>query len=114
MIRSLRELPVTVREAIRNGRGRALVSEVLAAGEMSGVAAFSHLTLEAGASIGEHRHEGTEELYVVLSGSGVGVLDGTRSPVGPGSFWVVRDGHTHGLECSPAGPLELLALLTRS
>ena len=52
MIRSLRELPVTVREAIRNGCGRALVSEILAAGEMSGVAAFSHLTLEAGASIG--------------------------------------------------------------
>lgn len=113
MIRSLKELPTAVREAIRGGAGRAWVQDMLLADEMAGVTALSHLTLEPGATIAEHRHEGSEELYLVLGGNGAGILDGTRTPVGPGSFWVVRDGHTHGIETSTGEPLELLALLTR-
>ena len=84
------------------------------AGEMSGVATVSHLTLEPGTTIAEHPHVGTEELYIVLSGHGTGMLDGSRVKVGPGSFWVVRDGHTHGVENDPEAPLEMLALLTKS
>ena len=114
MIRSLKELPTAVREAIRGGTGRAWLQEMLGAGEMSGVASLSHLTLEPGATIAEHPHKGTEELYIVLGGQGVGLLDGARVAIGPGSFWVVRDGHTHGLENAPDAPLELLALLTRA
>ena len=114
MIQSLDELPTTVREAIRNGTGRALFKEVLRADDMSGVTAMSHLSLEPGATIGEHRHEGSEELYLVMSGHGHGSLDGARAPIGPGSFWVVRDGHTHGLENTSDRPLEILAVLTKA
>lgn len=113
MIRTLKDLPTAVRESIRGGVGRAWFQEVLARGDMAGVDALSHLTMEPGSSIAEHRHEGSEELYLVLSGHGTGVLDGERTAVGPGSFWVVRDGHSHGLECGAAAPLELLALMTR-
>jgi quercetin dioxygenase-like cupin family protein len=114
MIRSLKELPTAVREAIRGGSGRAWLQEMLLQDDMNGVAALSHLTLEPGATIAEHRHEGSEELYIVLSGHGVGMLDGARVTIGPGSYWVVRDGHTHGIENAPGTPLELLALLTRA
>ena len=112
MIRSLKELPTAVRERIRGGVGRAWQQEVLAAHDMAGVVGMSHLTLEPGSSIAEHAHRGSEELYLVLSGNGTGTLDGELSPVTAGSFWVVRDGHSHGLECAPEGPLELLTLLT--
>lgn len=100
------------REAIRGGHGRAHWEEVLAAGEMNGVRAMAMLRLEPGASIGEHQHTDTEEVYLILEGEGVGLLDGARFPVGPGDAWVCRAGHTHGLEVAAAAPVHLLALLT--
>jgi quercetin dioxygenase-like cupin family protein len=112
LIRSLKELPTAVRERIRGGIGRAWQQDVLAPGDMAGVVGMSHLTIEPGSTIAEHTHRGSEELYLVLSGNGVGTLDGERSPVAAGSFWVVRDGHSHGLECAAQAPLELLTLLT--
>ena len=114
MIKSLKELPTAIRERIRGGVGRAWFQDVLVGGEMAGVNACSHITLEPGSTIAEHDHHGTEELYLVLSGVGVGILDGQRTTVGAGSFWVVRDGHSHGLECAVEAPLELLALLTEA
>lgn len=101
-----------LREAIRGGRGRARWIEILGAGELNGVQTVAMLELEPGASIGEHQHANTEELYLVLEGVGVGVLDGERFPVGPGDAWVCRTGHTHGLEVGPDAPLRLLAVLT--
>lgn len=112
MITRSSERPFEWREAIRGGHGRARWEEVLAAGEMNGVRAMALLRLEPGASIGEHQHTDTEEVYLVLEGEGVGLLDGERFPVGPGDAWVCRSGHTHGLEVAPGAPLRLLAVLT--
>ncbi|MCU0292171.1 MAG: cupin domain-containing protein [Thermoanaerobaculaceae bacterium] len=104
--------PGELREAIRGGRGRAHWVEVLAPGEMTGVRATALLTLEPGASIGEHQHTDTQELYLVLEGTGIGVLDHERFAVGPGDAWVCRAGQSHGLEVAAGAPLRLLALLT--
>lgn len=101
-----------IREAIRGGVGRARWVEVLAPGEMAGIRAMALLTVEAGASIGEHLHTDTEEVYLVLDGAGTGWLDGETFAVGPGDAWVCRAGHTHGLAADPAAPLRFLAVLT--
>lgn len=100
------------REAIRGGRGRARWIEVLGPGEMRGVRAMALHELESGATIGEHLHTDSEEVYLVLAGEGVGLQDGERFPVGPGDAWVCRAGHSHGLEVAAHAPLRLLALLT--
>jgi quercetin dioxygenase-like cupin family protein len=104
--------PGEIREAIRGGHGRARWIEVLGPGEMAGVRATALLTLEPGASIGEHQHTDTQELYLVLEGTGIGVLDQERFTVGPGDAWVCRSGQSHGLEVGADAPLRLLALLT--
>ena len=112
MLKRTSTQPGEIREAIRGGRGRARWVEVLGPGDMNGVRATALLTLEPGASIGEHQHPDTEELYLVLEGVGTGVLDGERFPVGPGDAWVCRSGQSHGLEVGVDAPLRLLALLT--
>ena len=43
------------------------------------------LILYPGSSIGEHPHTGDDEIYFVISGSGVMVVDGKERVVGPGA-----------------------------
>lgn len=112
MVKRRDQMSETIKESIRGGVGRARAVEYLAAGEMEGIAAASLLTLEPGTTIGDHLHDGTEELYLILSGEGTGSLDGERFPVRPGDLWVVRTGHRHGIENGPDRPLEFLAVLT--
>lgn len=107
------DIAVEAKEGIRGGAGRAEAREYLRAGDLGGVLGMSVITLEPGATIGEHVHPATEELYFVLAGAGTGVLDSEHFPVGPGDAYVVRAGHSHGLAAGPDGPLKFLAVLTR-
>ncbi len=66
--------------------------------------------LEPGASIGEHRHERDEELYVILSGSGTMKIDGVERPVGPGDLCLTRIGHSHDLVNRGDTPLHFLVI----
>jgi len=100
------------KEAIRGGTGKALAVDYLAPDEMAGVLMASKITLEPGASVGEHLHPETEELYLVLEGHGVGFLDGESFDVGPGDAWLCKAGHTHGLSNSGSAPLAFFAVLT--
>ena len=68
--------------------------------------------LEPGTTIAEHLHEGDEELYIVLEGSGIALLDGERYEVGPGDAYICRSGHTHGIENGNA-PLRMIVVSTR-
>lgn len=53
--------------------------------------------LPPGAVSGEHLHSRTEELYLILAGTGDFYLDGVPTRVGPGFMAVTTPGHTHGL-----------------
>lgn len=55
-----------------------------------------------------HRHGEAEELYVVLSGSGVLKLDDEVVEVGPRDVVRIGPGVAHGMEAGPGG-LEILA-----
>jgi len=102
------------KEAIRGGIGRALAVDYLRPDEMAGVLMASKITLEPGASVGEHLHPETEELYLVMEGEGVGFLDGESFDVGPGDAWLCKAGHTHGLSNPGTAPLAFFAVLTRT
>lgn len=113
MKKRIEELAVQPKESIRGGRGRATSVDYLGPGEMAGVLAASKIILEPGASVGEHPHPETEELYLILEGRGIGCLDGEEFEVGPGDAWVCRAGQTHGLQNGTQGPLAFFAVLTR-
>ena len=112
MIRRHHEMREEQRDAVRGGEGSARLREILTAGEMAGVDFVSEVTLDPGASIGEHRHEGSEELYLLLEGEGVATLDGASFPVGSGDAYLTKDGHTHGLANCTEEPLRFLAVLS--
>ena len=113
MIKRASELVGQVREGIRGGAGKAIAVDYLVNGEMDGIFAASRIVLEPGATIGEHVHADTEELYLILEGRGAGILDGERFPVGPGDAFLLKAGHSHGLVNDSDGPLSFFAVLTR-
>jgi mannose-6-phosphate isomerase-like protein (cupin superfamily) len=69
--------------------------------------------LPPGVSIGEHRHDGDEEIYFLVEGSGTMILDGQEHPMGPGDVSVVKSGHTHGLINTGKTPMRLIVICTR-
>jgi len=69
--------------------------------------------LEPGTTIAEHPHEGNEELYMILEGTGIALLDGERYPVGPGDTYICGDGHTHGIENGDA-PMRMIVVCTKT
>jgi len=88
--------------------------DYLSPGDMEGADFVSVLTLDPGASVGEHLHPAEEELYLVLEGEGAGRLDGESFPVGPGDAYLCKAGHTHGLVNPGPRPLTFLAVLAKA
>ncbi|MCM2250098.1 MAG: cupin domain-containing protein [Geothrix sp.] len=113
MIRRLSGLPEEAKVNIRGGLGAGRGVDLLKAGEMAGVLSLGRVTLEPGATIGEHAHPNTEDLYLILEGRGTGILDGKRFAVGPGDLFLVKAGGSHGLINDSDVPLTFLGLLTR-
>lgn len=70
--------------------------------------------LEPGASIGEHRHEGDEEFYYILEGTGEMTLDDRTVSVQAGDFCFTRSGHRHSLRNTGAKPLRLLVVCAKN
>lgn len=114
MIRRLSDLPAEAKLNIRGGTGAAQGVDLLKLGEMAGVISLGRITLEPGSTIGEHAHPNTEDLYLILEGRGMGVLNGERFSVGPGDLFLVKAGGSHGLINDSDAPLIFLGLLTRS
>jgi quercetin dioxygenase-like cupin family protein len=114
MIRRQTDLVEEAKANIRGGVGSARGVEFLKEGEMAGVLSLGRTTLEPGATIGEHTHPHTEDLYLILEGRGTGILDGDRFPVEVGDLFLVKAGGSHGLINDSEGPLTFLGLLTQS
>ena len=64
--------------------------------------------LPAGGSTRRHRHPQTEELYVLLEGSGEMEVDGDRRQIGPGDAVLIPPGARHQITASKDGPLRFL------
>jgi len=114
MIRRLSELVEEPKVNIRGGLGAGRGVDLVKSGEMAGIVSLGRITLDPGATIGEHAHPNTEDLYLILEGRGVGVLNGERFPIGPGDLFLVKAGGSHGLINDSEGPLAFIGLLTRS
>jgi len=101
-------------ENCHDGSGTLHCTEMLAAYRRAGPGfRFIHDNiLEPGASIGEHVHDGDEELYLILDGEGVARIDGEEKPVKAGDVIVTRSGHAHALRNSERGPMHLLVICT--
>ena len=114
MFKMFSELLQDPKMNIRGGSGAGLSATYLEDGDMAGVAGAGRTRLEPGSSIGEHPHPNTDELYLILQGHGLGVVDGEAFPVGPGDLFLIKAGQSHGLINNSPAPLVFFAVLTRA
>jgi mannose-6-phosphate isomerase-like protein (cupin superfamily) len=78
--------------------------EVLATGPHSQVVVMS---IPPGQDIGAEVHETVDQVLVIVSGEGVAILDGERTPIGPGWLVQVPAGTHHDLVNTGATDLRL-------
>jgi mannose-6-phosphate isomerase-like protein (cupin superfamily) len=64
--------------------------------------------LEPGQATERHYHAATEELYVLLDGSGEMEVDGSRRAVGPGDAILIPPGAWHQIHAAADAPLRFL------
>jgi mannose-6-phosphate isomerase-like protein (cupin superfamily) len=69
--------------------------------------AFRKRVLHPGASIGLHQHD-KDEIYYVLGGRGIFILDGKSHEVGAGKVMLTRPGSTHSIRQTGTDALQLL------
>ena len=69
---------------------------------------LAEATLDAGGSTKRHRHPRTEELYVLLEGTGELEVDGETRRVGPGDAILIPPGTPHQITASTERPLRFL------
>ena len=69
--------------------------------------------LPPGVSIGNHRHNGDEEYYYIVSGKGIMTLDEERIEVTTGDITAVYPGGMHGLENNGSEDLRIIVISAR-
>lgn len=112
MVRTKQEQAIEFK-CIRNGNGETEMRKILNdAGELYAKGRlFNHMILAPGRSIGEHRHEGDNEIFYFLRGSGTYNDNGTPVKVSPGDTAICNDGECHSLVNDGNEPLEFIALI---
>ena len=66
---------------------------------------------QKGCSIGYHLHDGEEEIFYILSGTGTVTEGDTTSVVGPGDAVLTGGGGGHSIENPGEEPLDFLATI---
>ncbi len=110
MFRSTDDMQSRTLTDCHGGSGNLECRLVLDAGDTEAIAFMHDDRLEPGAVIGEHTHEGSEEVYLVVEGHGTMIVDGEERPIGPGDVSVCRSGHSHGIRNSPDGTMRLIVV----
>jgi mannose-6-phosphate isomerase-like protein (cupin superfamily) len=112
MIRRTADMEKEVRERMRGGTGSVEFLHIFRKQELKGkVRLMARLRLAPGSSIGYHMHEGEEEVFYILSGTGVVTEQGAASTVGPGDAVLTSGGEGHSIENKGVEPLEFIATI---
>ena len=114
MIRKAFEMKRTTREKMRGGKGTIEFLHYFEKEELrSPTRLLAKLTIHPGDSIGLHRHENEEEIFIILRGTGE-LFDGKdRSRVGPGDAILTGSGEEHAIENVGEEPLEIVAAIVQ-
>lgn len=75
---------------------------------------FNRMIIQPGGSIGEHKHEGDNEIFYFLSGTGEYNDNGTIVQVSAGDTTICNDGEFHSLVNTGDVPLEFIGLILYS
>ena len=112
MIRMGNKLESEVRNEMRGGKGSVTIRHFFKQNEIKAKCRLcSRLILPPGASIGAHKHEAEDEIYIIERG--VGILDDgcNKIKVEPGDAVLTGDGECHSISNAGNEPLELIAVI---
>lgn len=72
---------------------------------------FLHeLILEPGAVIGEHTHNGSEEIYFMVEGTGEMTVDGQKVKMEEGDAVLTKNGSTHSFKVTSDCPVKMFVV----
>ncbi|MEA4871330.1 MAG: cupin domain-containing protein [Synergistaceae bacterium] len=74
----------------------------------------TRLELDPGASVGYHKHTGTEEVYFIMTGKGLYTEEGEKCTALPGDVFLCREGCSHGILNTGEVKLVLCAAIAKS
>ncbi|NLI53614.1 MAG: cupin domain-containing protein [Clostridiales bacterium] len=112
MIKTAGQQQVRVRENVRGGTGAVSFHDFLTEEDAFGAGhLFSRTVIPAGASIGEHQHEGEFEVYYLLSGQAE-VLEGDEwVTLNKGDMHRCASGESHAIRNNGSQEAELIMLI---
>lgn len=112
MIRRTNEQQREVRNDMRGGKGAVTIRHYFKKEEIKAKCRLcSRLTLPPGASIGMHKHETEDELFIIERGTGI-IADGrTQTEVKAGDAILTGNGEEHALINAGNEPLEVTAII---
>ena len=112
MIRRPANMRTEIREKMRGGPGAVTIAHFFEKEEFGARTRLcARLTVPPGAGIGEHRHEGEDEVYLVTRGSGL-LCDGScESRVSTGDAILTGKGQSHSVRNDGTEPLEMVAMI---
>ena len=108
MIKNLHEVIPEVAEGVRGDQGTVTAHKLLDLFPGSAIKSVGVVRLEPGASVGDHSHQGDEDFYYCLSGTGVVVDNGVEHPFTPGTLQITRSGESQAIRNT--GETELVFL----
>lgn len=112
MIKRAMQQTIRERENVRGGEGKLSFHDFLSKEEAFGTGhLFSRAIIPAGASIGEHRHDGEFEVYYILSGTAEVNDNGTLAELGPGDTHLCANGESHAIRNTGTADLVVLMLI---
>ncbi len=108
IVRNFLDTPKQV-QSIHAGKGQGKNALVFDAADFETALRFiRYVELKPGASIGNHRHGANEEVFVILSGSGMMTVNGSSQAVRTGDVILNKPSWEHGLENTSPASLNLL------
>lgn len=112
MIQRSTTMDIEVREKMKGGKGEVSVTHLLKPIQMKGKCRFvGKMVIQPGCSIGEHIHDKEEEIYYIMSGTGMVVDNGIRQEVHAGDVILTGDGAAHSIENTGNGPLVVMGFI---
>ena len=112
MIRKGAQMETEVKSELRGGVGKVTFQHFFKKDEITARTRLcSRLILPPGASIGLHKHEGEDEVFIVTRGKGL-IDDGqSREQVQAGDAILTGKGESHAVINNGLEPLELIAII---
>lgn len=112
MFKKSSEMNTEIREKMRGGDGEVRIQNIFNPEELKGKSRmFSKVTLNPGCSIGSHAHDNEEEIYYILSGTGIADDNGQLINISAGDAIKTGGGESHSITNNGSEPLVFIAAI---